>query len=307
MISVIIVNYNTQKLLKDCIDSVFRYESDSEFEIIIVDNGSENFPDEAQIIAESLPRLKTIKLERTISFSAANNIGIKNSSGEYIVIMNPDIIFTEPVFKKLICVLESVDTGAVSPALTGRDGNFQRNYFQRYPTVRQFIFYYSILAKAFNKSAKRMNRYLENQEIDISEKKLHYTEQLPFAFFMTKRNIINEVGYLDENYFLFFEDVDLSYRIARKYKLAVDSSVKVLHLGGSSFKSADNWKLHGIFIKSMIYFFKKNYGPLRTFILKLLVKVNSYIVLIIEYIQFKKTDNYRILKHKNLLKLIKEN
>jgi GT2 family glycosyltransferase len=310
LISIIIVNHNTAGILQDCIRSVYKFEDSEIFEIIIIDNFS---GDNSREVIDSLKikykDIQSIDTDSLISFSAANNLGINLSKGEFVLIMNPDIIFTEPVLLKLT---ERINTetsiGAISPALVGNDGNFQRNYFQRYPSIRQFIFYHSILAKFFNRSAKTMNKFLENQYIDISTGKMYFTEQIPCAFFLTTREIFNNTGLMDENYKLFFEDVDLSYRIAKDNKLAVDTSIKVTHLGGSSFKSKDNWWLHGRYIVSMIYFFRKHYSPARTFLLKLFVYLNSYLILFLEILKkpFGKSDNYRIKKHKYLLALLKE-
>ena len=148
-VSVIIVNYNTGKILNDCIESVYNYEKEISFEIIIVDNNSTD--DSRQIIEDISMKHKEIKkifLDSKISFSGANNIGFENSSGDYILIMNPDIIFTQPVLKKLLNDLsENNSLGAVCPLLMGSDGEFQRRYFQRYPSIMQFIFFYSVFAK----------------------------------------------------------------------------------------------------------------------------------------------------------------
>ncbi len=309
LISIIIVNHNTGDILKDCIGSLHKYENTGNIEIIIVDNFSnDNSRSIIDTIKKEYPGVQNVFTDSLISFSAANNLGINISKGKYILIMNPDIIFTEPVLEKLTADLENDSSiGVVSPALTGTDGKFQRNYFQRYPSIRQFIYYHSILSKFFNRSAKRMNTYLENQDIDIKTGKMYYTEQIPCAFFLTERDTLNKAGSLDENFKLFFEDVDLSYRIAKEKRLAVDTSLKITHLGGSSFKSDDNWWLHGRYIVSMIWFFRKHYSAIRTFLLTFLVYLNSFVILFIEYVKkiIGKSDIYRINKHKNLLKLLK--
>lgn len=310
-VSVIIVNHNTGSILMESIESLYRLEDAGMFEVVIVDNFSE---DNSRAITEELKQkyqgLKSIYTDSLISFSAANNMGIKATAGEYVLIMNPDIIFTEPVFEKLINKLNNnASVGAITPALTGTDGNFQRNYFQRYPSLRQYIYYSSLLAKLFNRSLKRMNRFLENQDIDITTGKLYFAEQIPCAFFLTKRPILEKIGLMDDNFVLFFEDVDLSFRIAKDHKLAVDTSIKITHLGGSSFKTDDNWWLHGRYIASMIYFFRKHYGSFRTFLLKVTVYLNTYAVIGTEYIKklFGNKDDYRMKKHKYQLKLLKEN
>lgn len=308
--SIIIVNHNTPEVLAECIESVYKWEPAGTFEIIIVDNASEDTSVHAvkKMIAAHKD-IQAVFLSKLESFSFANNRGIEKAKGRYILIMNPDIIFTEPLLEKLVNVMDTnPEYGAISPALVGTNGIFQRNYFQRYPTVKQFIFYYSVLAWLFNTSAKRMNKYLENQDIDIATKKIFFTPQIPCAFIMMKKELPEKMGLMDEKFILFFEDVDLSYRINKSHKLAVDTSMQVTHLGGSSFKTENNWWLHGRFIKSMIYFFEKHYSPVRTLLLKLLVRVNSYIILLYEGIKtmFGKHDDYRILKHKHLLKLMRE-
>jgi GT2 family glycosyltransferase len=309
-ISIIIVNHNTPEVLRDCLESVHKFENSENLEIIIVDNASkDNSKDVITELTSKYNNTKSIFLDELKSFSFANNKGIEKSKSEYILVMNPDIIFTGPVLGALIKKIEEDNTiGAISPALLGTDGNFQRNYFQRYPTIRQFIYYHSVFAKLFNRSAKRMNKYLENQDIDISSKKIFFTEQIPCAFFLTKKSILESIGLMDENFILFFEDVDLSYRMHKNYRLAVETSLQVIHLGGASFKSEDNWQLHGRFIKSMIYFFEKHYSAARAFFLKILVRINSYIVLIIENLKkiTGKSDTYRIKKHKFLLNLLSE-
>lgn len=310
MISIIIVNHNTGSILNDCINSVLMYENTKELDIIIVDNYSkDNSREMISSLTEKHNFIHAILTDTLISFSAANNAGIKQSSGEYVLIMNPDIIFTEPILDKLISELnKNKEIAAISPALNGTDCKFQRNYFQRYPSIRQFIYYYSVLAPIFNKSAPRMNRYLENQDIDTAQKKIYFTQQIPCAFFLTTRKILDDIGLMDENYVLFFEDVDLSYSIHKLNLLAVDTSVRVTHLGGSSFKSDENWWMYGRFIASMYYFFRKNYSAGKAARLKMLIRVNSIFIVLTEKLKgiFGNKDEYRYKKHEYLLKLMKE-
>lgn len=308
-VSVIIVNHNTGNVLVDCVRSLAIFENEVKYEVVIVDNfSSDNSRDQVSLLLNENTNITAIYTDSLIGFSAANNLGIKASDGDYVLIMNPDIIFTEPVFARLISYLEShADAGAISPALVGTDGKFQRNYFQRFPSIRQFIFYNSLAAGLFNKSARRMNRYLENQDINISTGKTYFTEQIPCAFFFTRRLNLLDVGLMDESYRLFFEDVDLSWRIGIKHKLVVDTSLKITHLGGSSFKTENNWWLYGRYIISMINFFRLHYSTARLITLKFLVYTNSILVISAEYIKtpFGKKDTYRLSKHKYMLSLMR--
>lgn len=306
MVSIIIVNYNTGEILRDCVESVIKFEKDIEYEIIIVDNNS---TDNSREIIEHLKightYISSIYIDGKKSFSYANNLGFDSSRDEYILIMNPDIIFTKPVLKGLINEFKEQNSlGALCPLLIGTDGKFQRNYYQRYPTIRQFIFFYSFFAKFFMNSKKLLNKYLENGDIDINSDKLQYVQQIPCAFFLTTREVFVKAGKMDASYELFFEDVDLSYQVNKFKKIGVHSGYKVTHLGGSSFKTSDDYWLYGRFILSMIHFFEKNYSNSGTNLLKSLTLTNSYFILFLEKIKsmLGKADDYRKRKHENFLK-----
>jgi GT2 family glycosyltransferase len=305
------VNHNTAEILKECIESVFKFEDETTFEIIIVDNAStDNSPEVISVLDTKHKNVKSILLKKDDGFSHANNVGYNESSSDFVLIMNPDIIFTESILGKLVKDFEeNNELGAVSPVLTGKDGNFQRNYFQRYPTVMQFLLFHSIFGKFFHRFPSLMNRYLENQDVNPKSGKMEYVEQIPCAFFLTKRDIFESVGRMDEGYKLFFEDVDLSYQINKKYKLGIDTSTSVTHLGGESFKTEDNWWLYGRFITGMLYFFKKNYSRFRSFILEVSTFINSFLIISIEHLKklFGGKESYRLKKHKHFLDLQKSN
>jgi GT2 family glycosyltransferase len=307
IISVIIVNYNTGNILRNCVESLYKFEKENTFEVIIVDqNSSDNSKEIIKGLSENHSFVKSVFNNSLNSFSGANNQGFDISSGEYILIMNPDIIFTESLFDKLLKIFdEHSDIGALCPLLVGKKGNFQEMYFQRYPALMQFLLFYTIWAKTFLKSVKLRNKYLENRNILSDKRDLISIEQIPCAFFFTKRDIFESCGKMDENYVLFFEDVDLSFQINKHYKLAIDTSCSVMHLGGESFKTVDNWRLYGRFIKSMHYFFKKNKNPVSSFLLYLFAVINSCVIVIFEYAKslFRKSENYRLKKHQYLLKL----
>ncbi|HMQ68096.1 MAG TPA: glycosyltransferase [Ignavibacteria bacterium] len=308
MISIIIVNYNTGMILKDCLESLYLYEDPVNFEIVIIDNRSDD--DSREIISGLSDKHKNIKFifnKEKVSFSEANNTGIEASTGEFVLIMNPDIIFTEAVFNKLTEDLKNIDgLGAVIPMLLGQDGNFQNRYFQKYPGLLQYIYFYSVIAKLFQSSETLTRKYLHIYSEDF-DKEIEYVDQIPCAFFFTMRNVIMEAGMMDDRYELFFEDVDLSYQIAKKHKLAVDTSIKVTHLGGASFKTSDDYWLYGRFITSMIVFFRKNYSGLKTNTLKFIAGLNSRIVIFSGRLipGNEDKDRYRSRKHRYFLDQLK--
>jgi len=309
LISIIIVNYNTGTILKQCIDSIFEFEDPSEYEIIIVDNYSNDGPRAyIDVLLQKYKNIKCIYLDRTESFSHANNMGISQAQGDYILIMNPDIIFVEHVFHRLTALLEEDKSiGAVCPALLGKDGKFQNNYFRRYPSLTQYLFFYTFTAKLFERNRQLTNQYLRNEIIDINTNKVYKVEQIPCAFFLTYKQLIIDIGLMDENFVLFFEDVDLSYRIHKRFQLLLDTRIKVTHLGGMSFGKEYKTLMYGRFLISMNYFFKKHYGKLRQFLLKAFSEVNSSAVITFEYIKkiFNISNDTRLEKHKIYLKLLR--
>jgi len=305
-VSIIIVNHNTANVLRECIESVYKFENKNNFEVIVVDNNSSD--NTKQIVEEfekHYDNFKSIFLNKLESFSFANNRGYDLSTGDFVLIMNPDIIFTEPVLEKLTGnFFEDRYIGAISPMLTGTDGIFQRNYFQRYPSLIQFFLFHSVLMKVFYRFPKLMNRYLENQDIEKSKEVIFYVEQIPGAFFLMPKKVFVEAGKMDENFPLFFEDMDLSYQINKNYKNAVNTKLKITHLGGTSFQSDENWWLYSRYIMSMNYFFDKNYNFFRALVLKAMSVSNSVLVIGIEGVKkiFGKQNVYRFKKHKNFLK-----
>ncbi|MBI5403111.1 MAG: glycosyltransferase family 2 protein [Ignavibacteriae bacterium] len=309
-ISIIIVNLNTGNILRECIESFFKYEKDFDSEIIIVDQNSGD--NSREVIIELAGRFDNIKYifnDTLKSFSYANNQGFDISTGDHVLIMNPDIVFINPVLKKLVSGMKNnPEIGAMSPYLMGKDGKFQQEYFRRYPSVMQFILFYMIFSKPFYRSSKLRCRYFENSDINTNSGTVEFVEQIPCAFFLTKRKIFESVGKMDDKYILFYEDVDLSFRIHRNYKLGVDMSVKVLHLGGQSFKTENNWWLHGRFLMSMHYFMEKNRGKFKSFLLKTFSLSNSVFIVAFERIKLLmgKKDTYRYNKHKYYLQEFKK-
>lgn len=308
-VSIIIVNYNTSDELTNCLRSVYEFEKNGFFEIIIVDNNStDNSKEIIEGLSGKYENVSPIYLNELKSFAFANNRGIEISKGDYILIMNPDIIFEEPLLEKLVAYLNSHDeVGAITPALIGVDGKFQREYFQKMPTIRQFIYFQSFVLRFFYQKDKYISRYLQNYDINMDSGKVYNTNHIPGAFFMVKKKVLDEIGLMDEKFKLFFEDSDLSYRINKKYKLVVDTALKVKHIGATSMKDKD-WWVYGRFMVSMIYFFRKHYSRTRYFTLKFLAIYNACFILFLENIKtiFGKQDEFHLRKYRNFLMMLKE-
>lgn len=306
MLSIVIVNHNTGENLKNCISSIFQYENEQEFEIIIVDQNSKDDSREIiEYLSASKNNIKKLYINENVGFSKANNEGVKIAEGKFLLLLNADVIFTESILAKFINLIEkNAEIGAVCPLLIGTNGLFQYRYFQRYPSLLQYVLFYSLISRFFLDNEKLLNRYLENRDIDCNSKKIQFVPQIPFAFFLTRKNIYLENKMMDENFILFFEDVDFCYRLNKKYKIAFSASERITHIGGASIMKNHLFWIYGRFIMSMNYFFDKHYCFLKALTLKILSVANSLVIIVYENIMriFRKTDLLRLNKHKYFLK-----
>jgi N-acetylglucosaminyl-diphospho-decaprenol L-rhamnosyltransferase len=282
-VSIIIVNYNTSGLLKSCVDSINYYEKDIDKEFIIVDNNSE---DNAKEIIESLVsnniNTKSVSLDSNYGFAYSNNRGYEVCTGEYILILNPDVLFIESLFNTLIEHLKDNRIGAIGAKLYGEDGNFQKRYYQKQPALIQYLLFYSVLSKPFLGKEKYENRFL-NSVVEENKHGLQEVIQIPGAFMFMKNEVYTEKKGFNETFFLFFEDVDLSFRISKKYKLYI-ADRKVKHIGASSMLSANN-KIYGYFVISMLNFYRINYSVISYMNLKVIILINTLLKLIIETVK----------------------
>jgi len=301
-ISVIIVNYKTSKYLQYCIDSINIYEKDCEKEFIVVDNKSDDGSEEIiNSIVSGSNNVKKVMLDSNYGFAYANNRGFEVSDGEYILILNPDVLFTESTFTKLVNYSNDSSVGGLGVKLYGEDGCFQSKYYQKHPSLIQYVLFYSVLSKPFIGKDKYERRHLM-ADIEESCKELQSIPQIPGAFIFMRRAVYEEFKGFNESFFLFFEDVDLSYRISKKYKLFV-ADIKVKHTGASSMMMDTNYKIYGYYVLSMLNFFRNNYSYLSSITLKTVIFINTVLKISIEgFRKMLKTDKPGIIKvHKYIL------
>jgi len=302
-VSILIVNYNTSQYTERCIESIVKYENTSDIEIIIIDNNS---TDDSKEIINSLTHkynfVKAVFLDSNKGFAFGNNRGFDISSGDYILILNPDTCFREPLFERLREGLTN-NISAIAPKLYGEDGKYQFEYYQRFPSIRQYLFFYSIYAKFFKNRKRFIDKYLRDSNA-VSNYKYPSITQLPGAFVFLKRDTFETVKLFNEKYFLFFEDVELSYKLSKLGNLALASELGVIHTGASSMEQKTNDVLYGIFIISMLKFFKYNYSCSKYIILLLLCLTNTLIKLIFNFFlsPFKKDLIGTSTAHKYILR-----
>lgn len=200
-LSIIIVNYKTPELLKLCINSI-KEKCSLDYEIVVVDSASEE--DTQILMREEFPDIKFLPLNENKGYAYGVNIGIKNSEGEYIIVMNPDIIFLNNAADIMIDYFEkNQNIGIIGPRLTGFDGQVQYSCYRFY-TPLTILYRRTFLGKiSFGK--KQIDKIMMQ---DADHEKIIEADWLLGAILLTKRELINKIGYMDERFFLYFEDMD---------------------------------------------------------------------------------------------------
>lgn len=274
-LSIIIINYKTAKITCNCIASIYKYETNLNFEIIVVDNFSND--NSKSLILKNYSQVIFIQMEYNSGFSRANNVGIKNSNGNYILFLNSDtLIYNKNSIKKsLNYYIENEDKysiGLLGCKLLNSDKTLQYSSFKKFYSITDELKNNAIYIKLFDK--KRKSQIRTENKLKKNHENSHFTSWLCGAFLMTKKSIILENNlFFDEDFFLYSEDVELSNRfINKKLKNIFYSDISIIHLSGKS--TAKSEKKHLQIILSLWLLYKKINGKFLYKILILLIKIN---------------------------------
>ena len=276
LLSIVIVNWNTRDDLVRCLESIEQTDTPEEREIIVVDNAS--YDGSCQVVRERFPRVILIANIQNKGFAGGVNDGLRMSRGEYVLILNPDIILTRRSVQMLIPHLQNRrDAGAIMPRLINPDGSTQGGYLRKFPGALQVFFFATMLESWSRAHPFLVNAFLESPL--ENDKSLVEVEQIPGACLMTSRLVIDRVGMMEEDYWMFYEDVDWCYRLKENgYKLFMDCQTTVIHVGGQSFlNTAPTWKF-GRFKLSLLLFFDRHKWSVESLFVKVILVVNSLIV-----------------------------
>jgi GT2 family glycosyltransferase len=253
-LSIIIVSYNVEKLLFDCLTSLVKASKNINTEIFVVDNNSND--DSCNMVNNKFPFVKLIENKINVGFSTANNQAIKQSKGEYILILNPDTIVYENTLDYCLDFCEKhKSSGAIGVKMINDDGEFLPESKRSFPSP--LVSFYRIigLSKIFNNSPVFNKYYLSY----LNENENHIVDTLAGAFMWIKKTTLENVGFFDESFFMYGEDIDLSYRIQKSgldnYYLGKTS---ILHYKGESTNKLE-YKYVLNFYGAMKIFSKKHF------------------------------------------------
>lgn len=239
MVSVIILNYNTAKLTMQCISTFKEFHADMDFEIIVVDNNStEKTTSEIQ---SNHPEINWIQSGYNAGYARGNNLGIKSSFGEYILIVNSDVIFTEEIVSSCLKKAKDCDLFIAGCQLLNTDSTQQESLYYHFGGFK------SILANNFL-CVKMFRNWFEN--------KTGVVKGIKGALLLFPRSVMDTAGYFDENFFMFGEEVEWQHRAVKLgTKLIYEPEVSVIHIESGS---SDNDNLeaqrgvsHWLLVKKM--------------------------------------------------------
>ena len=258
-LSVIILNYNVRYFLEQSIITVERALNGIDAEIIIVDNNSQD--DSCQMVRRRFPHIKLLENKENLGFSKANNQAVAIAKGEYVCILNPDTAVAEDTFSKALNFAEKQPSfGALGVYLMDGTGNFLPESKRNLPTPRRSLF--KLLGWT-----KGMNGYYATH---VDDKASGEINTLAGAFMLMKKDIYEEVGGYDEDYFMYGEDIDLSYKLVKAgYKNYYMGSTCILHYKGES--TLRDGAYFNRFYGAMRIFYKKHFRS--NYILNILVNV----------------------------------
>ena len=269
-LSVIIVNYNVKYFLEQALLSVQKASVNLPVEVFVVDNNSVD--ESVLMVREKFPEVKLIVNQHNPGFSIANNQAIKESKGEYVLLLNPDTVVEEDTFEKCVAFMDAHPlSGGLGVKMIDGSGNFLPESKRGFPSP--FVAFSKTfgLSKLFPRS-KRFNHYHLGY---LDENENHEVEVLAGAFMMLRKSVLDEIGLLDEAFFMYGEDIDLSYRIVKGgYKNYYLADTTIIHYKGESTKKG-SLNYVRTFYNAMIIFAKKHFkgDQARLFVLMLQVAI----------------------------------
>ena len=253
-LSVVIVNYNVKHYLCQCLESLNRALKDIEAEVIVVDNHSRD--GSIPYVKELFPEVNFVESNHNLGFARANNVAIRQSKGDYVLLLNPDTIVGEQTIRNVLEWMDGhPDAGATGVKMLKSDGDKAMESRRGLPTPMTAFYKMTGLCSHFPKHPKMGHYYMGYLPWDQSAE----IEVVSGAFCMLRKEALEKVGLLDEDFFMYGEDIDLSYRLIKGGYHNWYLPETILHYKGESTEKSSFRYVH-VFYEAMLIFFKKHYG-----------------------------------------------
>jgi len=249
------VNWRSLGYLRASLASLYRETRGFTWEVVVVDNASGDGAED--VIRHEFPDVIFIQSDQNLGFARANNLGYRHSTGDVLLFLNPDTEIADNVFARMMAHLAAdASTGAVGARLLNSDGSLQTSCVQSYPTI-----WNQLLDSEFLRRRIPASRLWGMQALFTAGDQPAEVEAISGACFMVRRRVFEQVSLFTETYFMYGEDIDLSYKVSRSsWKVRYLPNCHVIHHGGkSSSKQSDHFSALGQ-RKSVLHFFRRTRG-----------------------------------------------
>jgi hypothetical protein len=296
-LSIIIVNWNSKEYLIKCLVSIENEIKDLTKEIIIIDNNSSD--DSVEMVKQSFPEVYLILNKENQGFAKANNSGIRASKGKYICLINSDVIVLKECLPKLFAFMENhKNVGLITPKMLDSDGKTGQA-MMLFPTLRNTLTRALALDSLFPKSHICSSFIMSSYDYN----KTTAAEVLLGFFWMIRREAFEDVGLLDERFFIYAEDIDLCKRFYEKgWQNVYYAEAQVIHFGGAS-SSLQPIRFYLEMLRANMSYFKKHFGRKSILLYRLILLLHHVIRLyvyvckyICKYIMLKYHDSEAYFK-----------
>ncbi|MGI6454967.1 MAG: glycosyltransferase family 2 protein [bacterium] len=290
-LSIIIVSWNAKEYLERCIESIISGTIHHTYEIIVVDNASHDHSSE--MVQEKFPQVRLIQLDNNYGFAKANNIGIRQAQGRYISLVNSDILIFPETFDQLIRYMDQhQEVGLCGPRVLNPDHTLQESV-RPFPT----LMYRLVTVFPLVRLVPSLRKYQHLQTLSEPTE----VQVLSGCFMMVRRSAMQEVGYLDERYFMYAEDIDYSKRFHdAQWRVIYHPLVRVIHYGGASSDNAPI-RFYIEMRRANLMYWRKHNGYLVAWVHQMLTVIHELIRIVSRssihlFIRDKSGNGYKILR-----------
>ena len=257
-VSIIIVNYNTEILLKQCVNSIYQHAKDISYEIIVIDNASTD--GSCEMLKDIFPNVVLIESKENLGFGKANNVGVKKALGNFLFLLNSDTVLIENSIKILKEFLENtaiVNVAVVGCKLLDVNKNTHISY-GNFPSLYQELFEFGFSKIFRNYFSKKLSPSVIDNGSELKE-----VDFIMGADMFLRKSIFEEIGGFDEDFFLYYEETEFCFRLKRLgYKILWNPNTSIIHYIGASgmeISGINYWILEQL-QKSKILYFRKCHG-----------------------------------------------
>ena len=264
-LSIVIVSWNTNKILNNCLDSIKKYPPNLDHEIWVVDNASTD--GSVQMVEENFPAVKLIRNDRNVGFAPANNQAIAQAQGEYLLLLNSDTIVRPGALQTLVRFMDAnPKAGGAGSLLLNPDDSLQTSCYPAPTLAREFWRLFHL---------DRLRTYGVYDMGSWQLKETREVEVVQGACLILRRSAVDAVGPLDTDYFMYTEEVDLCYRLRKSdWPLYWIPQAEVIHLGGQSTRMVAGEMFLQLY-RSKVQFFRKNHGRFSALVYKVILSLSA--------------------------------